>query len=137
MNRRPGCFRASSRRKAALRHCSKESLPLLGDKSDTTILTLAENVVGAISAQTPTDPRIRLGQAGLRRVFAKLYLQLANVQAAREQAIEARKLIQLQCDVAPTDTACYARSTIITSLSGNVIWEEAEEDKRRGTGSKR
>ncbi len=77
--------------------------PLVGQKTDKSIPESAENLVAGFSSEETDDPRILLGQAGLRRVCGRLYLKLGDEAKALVQAETARRLVEKELERKPAE----------------------------------
>ncbi len=66
--------------------------PLIGQQAGKHILESAEKLAQGVSENSTDDPRLLMGQAGLRQVCGRLYLRLGDGQKALEQAEGARQL---------------------------------------------
>ena len=92
--------------------------PLIGQKAGKLIPERAEQLVRDFSKETTDDPRILIGQAGLRQVCGRLYLRLGNETKALEQAETARALVKAELERKPptTPTAWKADPVILKKM---------------------
>ena len=95
--------------------------PLFAQNSGSEILDRFIADLSKTSSKFADEPRIRIGEAGLRRAYSRLYLRLGRDDKAAEQARIATDLVQGELERAPQDNALQRQLFDCDQLIGESI----------------